>query len=423
MLLGVIADDFTGASDIANTLAQGVAPDRGLRTVQFVGVPAEPAAPDCEAGIVSLKSRSIPAAEAVRQSLAALEWLRGQGCRQFYFKYCSTFDSTPAGNIGPVGEALADALAAKGVVVCPASPALGRTIYQGHLFVFDRLLSESGLQDHPINPMTDPDIRRWLKRQSRDPVGLVAWPTVRKGAAAIRTALDECAARGETQAIVDALDDSDLIAIAEACIDAPLLGGASGLALGLPENFIRAGLAPGRSPAPVAARGPAAILAGSCSRATRAQVEAHAGGHPVLQIDVERLLAGKITPADAAAFVKEHSETVPLVASSQPPEDVKALQQKHGAERVAHALEKFFGEAARLLVTNGVRRLVVAGGETSGAVISALGLASFRIGPEIERGVPALMAETEGLALALKSGNFGSEAFLEKAAAALGSAS
>lgn len=423
MLLGVIADDFTGASDIANTLAKGVAAGRGLRAVQFVGVPAEPAPADCEAGIVSLKSRSIPAADAVRQSLAALEWLRGQGCRQFYFKYCSTFDSTPAGNIGPVGEALADALSAKGVVACPASPALGRTVYQGHLFVFDRLLSESGLQDHPINPMTDPDIRRWLKLQSRDPVGLVPWPTVRKGAAAIRAALDDCTARGETQAIVDALDDADLVAIAEACVDAPLLGGASGLALGLPENFIRAGLAPGRSPAPVAARGPAAILAGSCSKATRGQVKAHGGAHPVLQIDVGQLLAGKVMPDDAAAFVKEHAGALPLVASSQPPEDVKALQEKHGGDRVAHALETFFGEVARRVVADGIRRLVVAGGETSGAVISALGLDSFRIGPEIEPGVPALMAEREGLALALKSGNFGSEAFLEKAAAALGSPS
>jgi 3-dehydrotetronate 4-kinase len=421
MLLGVIADDFTGASDIANVLASGAAAGEGLRTVQFLGAPTEPATEACEAGIVSLKSRSIPAAEAIRESVEAFHWLRRQGCRQFFFKYCSTFDSTPQGNIGPVAEALADALSERGVVACPASPALGRSVYQGHLFVFDRLLSESGLQDHPVNPMTDPDIRRWLARQTRDPVGLVPWPVVREGAAAIRKALDEAAGRGETLAIVDAIAESDLLAIAEACTDRQLLTGGSGLALGLPANFIRRGLAPGRTTEPVGVRGPAAILAGSCSRATRAQVAAHAERHPVMHVDVEQLLAGHITAADAGTFVRSHAERVAMIASSQPPEAVKALQARHGVARVARALETFFGEVARLVVANGVRRLVVAGGETAGAVVSALHLRALTIGPEIEPGVPALLAEREGLALALKSGNFGSPHFLDKAVAALGS--
>ena len=177
MLLGCIADDFTGASDLANTLAK-----TGFRTTQFIGVPEGAASGDCEAGVVALKSRSIPAAEAVAQSLAALDWLRNQGAEQYLFKYCSTFDSTPEGNIGPVGEALAEALGSKGVAVCPAFPQAGRRVFQGHLFVGDRLLSESGMEHHPLNPMTDPDLRRWLARQSRHPVGHVAWPAVAAGA-------------------------------------------------------------------------------------------------------------------------------------------------------------------------------------------------------------------------------------------------
>src|SRR5215203_3411722 len=199
MLLGVIADDFTGASDIANTLAKG-----GLATVQFLGLPTKPAPETCEAGVVALKSRSIAAADAVALSIEAFEWLRAQGCRQFVFKYCSTFDSTPEGNIGPVGEALSRALGAMGVVACPAFPTARRTVYQGHLFVGDRLLNESGLQNHPLNPMTDPDIRRWLAVQARDPVGLVPWPTVRLGGAAIRAALEAASQRGECLVIVDA---------------------------------------------------------------------------------------------------------------------------------------------------------------------------------------------------------------------------
>ncbi|MGE0242212.1 MAG: four-carbon acid sugar kinase family protein, partial [Parvibaculaceae bacterium] len=211
MLLGVIADDFTGASDIANTLAKGIDGAPGMAVTQYFGIPAGPAQADCEAGVISLKSRSIPVREAVDLSLQALDWLRRQGCEQIVFKYCSTFDSTPEGNIGPVGEALADALGVKGVVACPAFPATGRTLYHGHLFVHDRPLNESGLENHPLNPMTDADLRRWLKRQSQSPVGLVPWSVVRQGAAAIRTALAEAARRGETLAIVDALSETDLL--------------------------------------------------------------------------------------------------------------------------------------------------------------------------------------------------------------------
>lgn len=422
MLLGVIADDFTGASDVANTLAKGL-PDRGgLRTVQFMGTPSAPAPSDCEAGVVSLKSRSIEAAEAVGQSLAALRWLTDQGCRQILFKYCSTFDSTPEGNIGPVAEALARALDVKGVAACPAFPTLGRTVYQGHLFVNDRPLDESGLERHPLNPMTDADIRRWLARQSAEPVGLVPWPVVRQGSDAIRKALAEAAGRGERLAIVDAIVDDDLLAIGAALADAPLLTGGSGIALGLPRNVIRQGLARGGATDFGGIDAPAAVLAGSCSRATRGQVEAYARDHPALALDADRVMAGETTAADAVAFVGRHGREAPLVYSSADPETVAAAQGRHGRERVAGAFERLFAETARALVASGARRLVVAGGETSGAVVSGLGLKALKLGPEIDPGVPILYDEAVPIGLALKSGNFGAEDFFARAVAMLGGA-
>jgi uncharacterized protein YgbK (DUF1537 family) len=411
MLLGVIADDFTGASDIANTLAKG-----GLSTVQFLGVPTKPAPETCEAGVVALKSRSIAAADAVALSMEAFEWLRAQGCRQFVFKYCSTFDSTPEGNIGPVGEALAKALDVRGAVACPAFPTTGRTVYQGHLFVGDRLLNESGLENHPLNPMTDPDLRRWLRRQCEESVGLVPWAMVRQGGAALRAALEAAADRAERLVIVDAVSDDDLLAIGDACAEAPLLTGGSGIALGLPRNFIRQGLATGKGSAFQGVDGPEAILAGSCSRATLQQIEVHRKEHPVLQVEVEAVMEGAVTPEALAAFMHGHEGEAPLVYSSAPSEKVRALQAAHGREAIAAALDALFAETAARLVYDGVRRLVVAGGETSGAIVSALSLDALAIGPEIDPGVPALAAaDGRPLALALKSGNFGAPDFFAKA--------
>jgi len=410
MLLGCIADDFTGASDLANTLAKG-----GLRTIQFIGLPGDEGG-DCDAGVIALKSRSIPAQEAIRQSLAALDWLLDRGCRQFLFKICSTFDSTPEGNIGPVAEALADALGVRGVAVCPAFPTTGRTVYQGHLFVGDRPLNESGLEKHPLNPMTDADIRRWLSRQAKGPVGLVPWTTVSQGADAIRHALGEAGARSETLVVVDAIRDDDLVAIGRACRGSKLLVGGSGIALGLPANFIEAGHAQPGASAFAPASGPEVILAGSCSRATLEQVARHATAHPTLKVDPGAIIAGQLDPPDIVAFAQSHAGQAPLVYSSAEPADVTALQAHHGREHIAQALDAFFAECARRLVAGGIARLVVAGGETSGAVVSALGLRALAIGPEIDPGVPALSSVGENrIALALKSGNFGSPEFFEKA--------
>ncbi|MBM9595424.1 3-oxo-tetronate kinase [Roseitranquillus sediminis] len=417
MLIGVIADDFTGASDIANTLTRGLPGQGGLRTSQFIGIPSGPAPQDVEAGVISLKSRSIPVAEAVSLSLEALDWLLSQGAEQIVFKYCSTFDSTPEGNIGPVAEALADRLGVRGVIVCPAFPATGRSIHQGHLFVGDRLLSESGMEDHPLTPMTDPDIRRWLGRQCATPVGLVAAPVVRKGSEAIAAALAEAAERVETLVVADAATDDDLVTLGRAARGARLITGGSGIALGLPASFIEVGRATGGAPELPTVAGRAVILSGSCSRATRAQIETHlATGAPALEVSVDDAVAGDITAEDVVDFALGHADALPLVYSSASPEVVRAAQERHGREVASDALERLFAEAARRLVEAGFSRIVVAGGETSGAVAQAIAPSALRIGPEIDAGVPVLVSNDPEVALALKSGNFGGPDFFARAA-------
>ncbi|MGY6633738.1 MAG: 3-oxo-tetronate kinase [Alkalilacustris sp.] len=406
MYLGCIGDDFTGSSDLGNTLTRA-----GMACVQYVGVPDAPANDGVEAGIVALKSRSVPAADAVAQSLAALDWLRAQGAQQVLFKICSTFDSTDAGNIGPVAEALADALGAEVVPVCPAFPATGRTVYQGHLFVGDRLLSESGMEAHPLTPMTDPDIRRVLARQSRGDVGHIPLAALHADA---RAAL---AAPGPRLRVVDAVGDGDLVTLGRAAADLPLLVGGSGIALGLPANFaarggLRGGAADWRGQG-----GPAVALSGSCSRATLAQVAHHAARHPARAIAPEDALTGAADPDALADWAMEAARggALPLIHSSAAPEAVAAAQARFGTHALADAIEGLFAALARALVARGVSRLITAGGETSGTVVTGLGLTALRIGPEIDPGVPMIRAG--GLLLALKSGNFGAEDFFAKAAA------
>lgn len=413
MLLGCIGDDFTGSSDLANTLARG-----GMRVVQYNGIPRGTAASTVEAGVVALKTRTAPVAEAVELSLSALEWLRAQGCRQFLFKYCSTFDSTPEGNIGPVLDALADALGARSVVVCPAFPATGRTIFQGHLFVGDRLLSESGMEKHPLTPMTDPDLRRWLALQTRHAVGHVGYHTVAAGVEAVRAAMDAEVGQGRRYLVADAVSDQDLHALGAAVARDILVSGGSGIALGLPENFRRAGLIGSSTTVWTGLEGPAAALCGSCSVNSRKQIAVHRDSFPAMEAGADAVLSGDITPTGAADWVMANQEAggPPLVYSSAEPDVVAAAQARHGKERVAAAVEGFFAALARALQSRGVRRLVVAGGETSGAVVSALSIPHFDIGPEIDPGVPALLAPDPGMVLALKSGNFGGPDFFARAA-------
>ena len=409
MKLGCIGDDFTGSSDLANTLAK-----QGMRVAQYSGVPSRDAAADVDAGVVSLKSRSIDPAKAVSQSLSALAWLRAQGCTQFFFKYCSTFDSTPAGNIGPVADALAEALEADRVIVCPAFPGTGRSVFQGHLFVNDRLLSESGMENHPLTPMTDADLRRWLAPQSTHAIGHVPALTVFAGAAAITAALDAEHAAGKRHIVVDAIRDEDLMAIGAAAADLKLITGGSGVARGLPRNF---GCAPG-TPDWQGQAGPVLALSGSCATATRAQVARHIAGNPARELKAEDVIEARVSPANMLDWAL-NARGLPLLFSSADPEQVKAVQDRFGRDIAAAAIEGFFADVARLAVEAGVTRIITAGGETSGAVVEALEVEDLAIGPEIDPGVPALRAGP-ALVLALKSGNFGAEDFFEKAARVLG---
>jgi 3-dehydrotetronate 4-kinase len=404
MLLGCIGDDFTGSSDLANTLAKG-----GMRTVQFTGVPDAPAGADIQAGVVALKSRSVDPADAVQQSLAALDWLQRQGCQQIFFKYCSTFDSTPQGNIGPVADALAEALDAHKVIVCPAFPGTGRSIFQGHLFVKDQLLSESGMQNHPLTPMLDADIRRWLAAQTKYSVGHVPVEQVFAGSQQITQGLENQHRAGHRHIVVDAIRDADLIEIGKAAKGLPLVTGGSGVALGLPGNF---GCTPSQVPW-VGQAGKAVALSGSCSATTRAQVARHAAHHPAREIVAADVIDGRLAPRDIADWLLA-AQGVPLAYSSAEPGDVATVQNLYGSAASSHALEEFFAQVARLCVEAGATRIITAGGETSGAVVEALALGSLEIGPEIDPGIPALRARPD-LVIALKSGNFGAEDFFEKA--------
>lgn len=423
LALGSVADDYTGASDLANTLTQA-----GLRTVQTIGIPADDLdLAGVDAVVVALKSRSIPAADAVARSRAAEAWLRGRGAAHVLFKICSTFDSTDQGNIGPVLDALRGDAGEAIALVTPAFPETGRTVYQGNLFVGAVPLNESPLKDHPLNPMRDANLVRVLARQSAAPVGLVDFATVAKGPDAVAARLDALAAEGVGAAIADAVRETDLETLGVAALGHRISVGASGLGLGLARALVAAG----RAAAPDSASdlgapvgGLAACLAGSCSQATLGQVAAAQAVMPVRRLDPERLLAvGEAEIEAAVAWAGEHVGAGPvLIASSAEPETVRALQARHGGDRVGHAIEAALARIAGDLVARGVRRLVVAGGETSGAVVDTLGLKAFRLGPEIAAGVPVLRTMGQGAAglgdpmlLALKSGNFGGRDFFSRA--------
>jgi uncharacterized protein YgbK (DUF1537 family) len=413
LLLGCIADDFTGATDLANTLVKG-----GMSAVQIIGVPDGPL-PEADAVIIALKTRTAPVGDAVAQSLAACDALVAAGAKQVFWKYCSTFDSTDAGNIGPVGDALLKRLGSGFAIACPAFPTNGRTIYLGHLFVGGALLNESGMQDHPLTPMTDPNLVRVLSRQTSGGVGLVAFNTVEQGAGAIRREMTRLVDSGRRWAIVDAVTDAHLMAIGEAVQPHALVSGGSGVAMGLPENFRRAGLLPERADAASlpAMQGFAAVVAGSCSRATLGQIGLARDHAPVLELDALATPDAAALAAQALAWVdgKLDAARPVVIAASATPDKVAALQAKLGRDAAGALVEQAVAAIAEGLVARGVGRLVVAGGETSGAVVQRLGVTSLRIGPEIDPGVPWTYAEPKGIHLALKSGNFGARDFFLKA--------
>jgi uncharacterized protein YgbK (DUF1537 family) len=417
LLVGAVADDVSGATDLASMLYRN-----GMDVVQLLGLPAETDGESVEvdAIVCALKTRTTPVERAVEESLAAARWLRDRGAQQLFFKYCSTFDSTDRGNIGPVAEALLDLVEEDLAVVCPAYPENGRTVYRGHLFVGDRLLSESGMRDHPLTPMTDPDLVRVLGRQCRRPdtVGLVPFDVVERGVGPIAGALAELRARGVRFAVVDTTTEDHLWNVAAAVADHRLVTGGSGIARGLPANFRRAGTLPQRTETPLPEiSGPAAVLAGSCSPATRAQVTAMAERRPAIALDPVALAKGRQTVADVVTEAQSALGNGPvLIHSTAPPEAVQRAQDALGREKAAETIEVAFGEIASRLVAAGVHTLVVAGGETSGRVAEALGFRQLRIGREIDPGVPwTYPVGNPEIRVAFKSGNFGSDDFFLKA--------
>ena len=414
MILGVIADDFTGGTDVASMLVRA-----GLHTVQMLGVPRDAAAPEADAIVVALKSRTTPAGDAVRESLAAWRWLRAAGARQCFFKYCSTFDSTPEGNIGPVSEALLAELDSDFTIACPSLPVNGRTVYRGHLFVGDQLLSESGMRQHPLTPMTDPNLVRVLQAQVQGRVGLVGFDVVKAGARAITQCFADLRGAGVRFAVCDTTEAEHLEALAEACADMPLVTAGSGLALGLPAAYARRGWvtldAQASSTLP-AVGGRAAVLAGSSSNATNTQVQHWIdAGRPAYRIEPQRLAQGEGVAQHVLDWATDNDEV--LVYASACAEEVRRAQLAIGVERSGQLIEQCLGHIAAGLVHRGVRRLVVAGGETSGAVVQALEVSQLRIGPTIDPGVPWTQANDRPLLLALKSGNFGQADFFSRALA------
>lgn len=411
MLLGCIADDFTGATDLANELAS-----RGLRTSLLFGTPDGADLPEADAVVIALKSRSIAPDAAVEQSLAALRWLRSAACERYYFKYCSTFDSTDAGNIGPVLEAMAADLGVEAVIACPAFPATGRTVYQGHLFVGDRLLNESTMRDHPLNPMLDADLVRILQRQMRGTVGLLARETLCSGKAA--DAMAKHREAGITAVIADAICDKDLALLGHYCAGVRLSSGASGLASGIALALASPDATRASATLPKAGTTRRAILAGSCSAATRRQVALAAERYPSLRLSLD---AG-VTPHDvitrAKDWIDNQASDRPILVYSTAAPDMVEAQRRAWPDGASAAFEAILAELAAYLFEDGDGALIVAGGETSGAVVSRLGLGRIDIGPEIDPGVPWTIAarrEAPPLLLALKSGNFGSDDFFLKA--------
>jgi len=414
MLLGCIADDFTGAADVANTLSR-----EGMRTIVLIGVPRGPIPPAHDAAVIALKSRSCPAERAVEESIAALHWLRKRDCRQILFKYCSTFDSTDKGNIGPVAAALATVLGTDLVPFCPAFPATGRTVVHGHLFVNGRLLAETGMRHHPLTPMADSDLRRVLARQAGRAVGSLDLDRVRDGVGAIRAELHRERENGQGFIIVDAMQEADLRVLGRAFADLPLVTGASGIAMGLAADLASRGLLTTADRAWRGQSGPAVALCGSCSETSLEQVARHRDqGFATLAIDVDALINGRLTAADAANWAMGYKDRLPLIYSSAPPARLRALHDRHGRDLCARKLDEFFAALASVLVEAGVARLVVAGGETSGAAVAGLGLNALEIGPEIAPGVPAMRGGKD-LVLTLKSGNFGGSDFFARAASVL----
>lgn len=414
MQLGVIADDFTGATDIASFLVRN-----GMTTIQLNGVPTGDTPINSDAVVISLKSRSCPAEHAVDQALSALRWLQEQGCQQFYFKYCSTFDSTAKGNIGPVLDALLTALGEKQTVISPALPVNGRTVYQGYLFVGEQLLNESGMRHHPVTPMDDAHLGRLTERQAQGKAGLIPWSVIDAGPQAVAEALEALRQTDVRYVVLDALNEQHLLTQGIALREMKLVSGGSGLAIGLARDWAsRHGSQQDGAQAgmPVAGRG--VVLSGSCSVMTNRQVAAYQAVAPARAVDLAACFENLDDyVAMQCDWVCSQAATglAPMVYATAQPDELKQIQEKYGNSASSAKVEQFFAQLAARLQERGFTRFIVAGGETSSIVAQTLGVQAFHIGPVISPGVPWVRDTRQTLSLALKSGNFGDEHFFARA--------
>lgn len=417
VLLGCIADDFTGASDVASFLVES-----GMSTVVMSGVPENEFVDlnGVDAVVIALKSRTEPVHKAVGDSLAAASYLSELGCTQYYFKYCSTFDSTPKGNIGPVLDALMEFFKCQHSVVCPALPVNGRTVYNGHLFVNGKLLNQSGMEFHPLTPMTDSNVVNLLKAQSKGEVSLVPLDIISQGPIAILNELDKLSACS-TYTVTDAINMNEVYSISRACRDFKLISGGSGLAIGLAQNFKDKGhdLNGVSNKDFFKVNGGTAILSGSCSRQTRLQVKKFKNDFDSIQLDPIQIEHGAQTLDSVTDlfFEKSKNGSVPvLIYATAEPEVVNRYKSILGDEHASKLLESFMSELVANLAFLGIKKFISAGGETSGAIVQALNVNAFRIGLPIDPGVPKVQSNCKnGYLLALKSGNFGSDDFFIKA--------
>lgn len=413
MLLGVIADDFTGATDIAGFLVEN-----GMRTIQVNGTPSEDMKINADAVVVSLKSRSCATQQAIIDSVKALKWLQSQGCQQFYFKYCSTFDSTAQGNIGPVTDALLDQLNEDFTVVCPSLPVNGRTVFNGHLFVLGQLLSESGMRNHPVTPMKNSNIVQLMDAQSRGETGLINYQIIEQGPDNIIKGFKALKAQGKRYAVVDAFNSQHIDNIGKSINGLKLITGGSGLASGIAKNWkshLQDQTEAKKAGYP--SKAPTVIFSGSCSLTTNKQVSHYKKKAPHLAINVEHCLNKNNYSQEVCDWVLSQTQSTlaPLVYATADPQGLKKIQLKYGAEASSQAIENFFKQLAIKLKEKGVCNFIVAGGETSGVVTQSLQVDCFHIGPQIAPGVPWIKAVNHPLSLALKSGNFGDETFFTKA--------
>jgi hypothetical protein len=410
MLWGALADDLTGGLELAAAMAA-----EGLDT-RFVTEPgAVRECADAQAVVVGRKTRVAPVDEALRAFCEAADALRAAAVPRLFFKYCATFDSTDRGNIGPCADLLLDRSGAAYTAFCPSFPEYGRAVFQGHLFAGDRLISESPKRLDPLTPMTDPDLVRVLQRQTPRRVGLVAHETVRDGADAVRRRAEALAAAGVPHMIVDAISHADLVTIAAASADWPLMTGNTSIAAHYPAQWRAAGLLRGE-PASVrlpAVAGPGVVLAGSCAERTGAQLRRFGERHRVWRVDLERVDDPDAHADDLAGLVAKAMREAPVaVTVGADPDTVQRVQRRLGVAGAAALGERLLGGLAVRLHAAGARRFLVAGGETSGAVLHHLGVTRLRVGPFASPFMPVAVGHDgrgEPLAFCLKSGKLGDE--------------